>query len=66
MEVGAEAETVFLDFFVAHLRDEGVEHGIALSKIDDIHVIPHCYSKDKYSNNSASGKIIFRRGWDGR
>ena len=37
LEVGTEAETVFLDGSIAHFSDESVEDGVVFAKIDDLH-----------------------------
>jgi hypothetical protein len=42
-EVSAETHAVFLDAFVTHLRDEFVENGILLTKVDYFHIIIRGY-----------------------
>ena len=37
LEIGPEAEAVFLDGGIAHFCDESVEDGVVLAKIDDLH-----------------------------
>ena len=37
LEVGTEAEAVFLDHGIAHFRDELVEDGVVVAEIDELH-----------------------------